>query len=145
MNTFVARLNSCENHGKIVLHAYTWILKEGQRNDQLPWNSETAKSQTQQFAYCYFGSAAKIIQCDNLKTGRSTAVTEVKLNKAYSDLAEHYNTALLPCRVRSPKDKAFVEGTVGIISTFILAALRNCRFLSLAERSAFRTSLLVQS
>ena len=36
-------------------------------------------------------------------------------------------------RVRSPKDKAAVEGTVGIISTFILAALRNPQFLSLPE------------
>ena len=58
---------------------------------------------------------------------------EVKLNRAYSELSEHYNTAILPCRVRSPKDKAMVEGTVGVISTFILAALRNRRFLSLAE------------
>lgn len=36
-------------------------------------------------------------------------------------------------RVRAPKDKAAVEGTVGIISTFILAALRNRQFLSLPE------------
>lgn len=35
----------------------------------------------------------------------------------------------LPARVRSPKDKA-AEGTVGIISTFALTALRNCQFLS---------------
>lgn len=46
-------------------------------------------------------------------------------------MAEHYGTAILPARVRSPKDKAAVEGTVGIISTFILAALRNRQFLSL--------------
>lgn len=43
----------------------------------------------------------------------------------YQELAEHYGTAILPARVRAPKDKAAVEGTVGIISTFILAALRN--------------------
>ena len=85
-------------------------------------------------AFRYFGGVAKIIQCDNLKTGVDKhGGNEVKLNKAYSELAEHYNTAILPCRVRSPKDKAFVEGTVGVISTFILAALRNRRFLSLAE------------
>lgn len=35
--------------------------------------------------------------------------------------------------MRAPKDKAAVEGTVGIISTYILAALRNHRFLSLDE------------
>ena len=29
--------------------------------------------------------------------------------------------------------KSFVEGTVRVISSFILAALRNCRFLSLTE------------
>lgn len=85
-------------------------------------------------AFRYFGGVTKIIQCDNLKTGVDKhGGNEVKLNKAYSELAEHYNTAILPCRVRSPKDKAFVEGTVGVISTFILAALRNRRFLSLSE------------
>lgn len=52
--------------------------------------------------------------------------------KAYSELAEHYNTAILPCRVRSRKDKAMVEGT-SVISTFILAALRNRTFLSISE------------
>lgn len=85
-------------------------------------------------AFRYFGGAAKIIQCDNLKTGVDKYDrNERKLNRAYSKLAEHYNTAILPCRVRSPKDKAMVEGTVGVISTFILAALRNRRFLSLTE------------
>lgn len=85
-------------------------------------------------AFRYFGGAAKIIQCDNLKTGVDKhGKNEVKLNRAYSELAEHYNTAVLPCRVRAPKDKAMVEGTVGVISTFILAALRNRRFLSLYE------------
>ena len=85
-------------------------------------------------AFRYFGGVTRIIQCDNLKTGVDRhGRNEVKLNKAYSELAEHYNTAILPCRVRSPKDKAFVEGTVGVISTFILAALRNRRFLSLTE------------
>ena len=58
---------------------------------------------------------------------------EVVLNKSYQELAEHYGTAILPARVRSPKDKAAVEGTVGIISTFILATLRNRQLLSLAE------------
>lgn len=85
-------------------------------------------------AYRYFGGVARIIQCDNLKTGVDKHNrSEIKLNKAYSELAEHYNTAILPCRVRSPKDKAMVEGTVGVISTFIIAALRNRQFLSIGE------------
>ena len=77
-------------------------------------------------AFKYFGGVARIIQCDNLKTGvQKHGKDEVILNKSYQELAEHYGTAILPARVRSPKDKAAVEGTVGIISTFILAALRN--------------------
>jgi hypothetical protein len=39
----------------------------------------------------------------------------------------------MPTRVRKPKDKPNVEGTVGIISTWILAAIRNQEFFSLAE------------
>ena len=85
-------------------------------------------------AFRYFGGVTRILQCDNLKTGVDKhGKNEIQLNKAYAELAEHYNTAIVPCRVRSPKDKAMVEGTVGVISTFILAALRNRRFLSLQE------------
>ena len=85
-------------------------------------------------AYRYFGGVTRIIQCDNLKTGvQKHGKDEVVLNRAYQELAEHYGTAILPTRVRAPRDKAAVEGTVGIISTFILAALRNREFLSLPE------------
>lgn len=82
----------------------------------------------------YYGGVTRILQCDNLKTGViSHGRNEVTLNKAYNEMAEHYGTAILPCRVRAPKDKATVEGTVGVISNFILGALRNRQFLSLAE------------
>lgn len=85
-------------------------------------------------AFKYFGGVTRILQCDNLKTGViSHGRTEVTLNKAYSEMAEHYGIAILPCRVRSPKDKAMVEGTVGVITNFVLGALRNRRFLSLPE------------
>ena len=55
------------------------------------------------------------------------------LNKSYQEMAEHYSTAILPARPRSPKDKAFVEGAVDVASTWILAALCNRQFLSLTE------------
>lgn len=85
-------------------------------------------------AYSYFGGVARILVPDNLKTGvvKNTR-SEVVLNKAYQEMAEHYSTAILPARVRSPKDKPTVEGAVGNISTFILAAIRNQRFFSLRE------------
>jgi transposase len=69
-------------------------------------------------AYDYFGGATRILVPDNLKTGviKHTR-SELILNKAYQDLAEHYGTAIIPTRVRTPKDKATVEGTVGIVTT----------------------------
>ena len=85
-------------------------------------------------AFRYFGGVTRMIRCDNLKTGVTKhSRSEVILNRSYRELAEHYSTAIVPARVRAPKDKAAVEGTVGIISTFILASLRNRQFLSLPE------------
>lgn len=85
-------------------------------------------------AYEYFGGVARILVPDNLKTGViKHTKSEIILNRTYQEMAEHYGTAIIPTRVRMPKDKATVEGTVGIISTFILAAIRNDKFFSLAE------------
>lgn len=85
-------------------------------------------------AYRYFGGVTRILTPDNLKTGVvKNSRTETVLNKSYQEMAEHYGTAILLARPRSPKDKAFVEGSVGVVSTWILAALRNRQFLSLIE------------
>lgn len=85
-------------------------------------------------AFNYFGGVTRIIQCDNLKTGvlKNTS-SETTLNRSYQELAEHYGVAIIPCRIKAPRDKGHVEGTVGIVSTWILAALRNQQFLSQAE------------
>ena len=58
------------------------------------------------------------------------------LHRTYHEMAEHYNIAILPARVRKPKDKPNVEGSVGNISTWITAALRNEQFFSLGELNA---------
>lgn len=85
-------------------------------------------------AYSYFGGVTRILVPDNLKTGvEKVSKSETVINKIYQEMAEHYGTAVIPARVRSPKDKATVEGAVGIISTWILAAIRNQQFLSLKE------------
>ncbi len=85
-------------------------------------------------AYQYFGGVTRILTPDNLKTGIiKNSKSETVINKIYQELAEHYGTAVIPARPRAPKDKASVEGSVGIISTWILAALRNQQFLSLRE------------
>ena len=71
---------------------------------------------------------------DNLKSGIvKNSRTETVLNKSYQEMSKHYGTAILPARLRSPKGKAFVEGSVGVVSIWILAALRNRQFLFLME------------
>jgi transposase len=84
--------------------------------------------------YRFFGGVTRMLVPDNLKTGvdRSDWYTPV-INKTYHEMAEHYDTAVIPARVKKPKDKPNVEGSVGVISTWITAALRNDKFFSLQE------------
>ena len=85
-------------------------------------------------AYSFFGGSTRILVPDNLKTGvEKVSRSETVINKTYQEMAQHYDTAVIPARVKAPKDKATVEGSVGIVSAWILAAIRNQQFLSLRE------------
>jgi transposase len=85
-------------------------------------------------AYNFFGGVSRIIVPDNLKTGvNDTSGGIVTLNRTYQEMAEHYGTCVIPARVRRPKDKASVERSVGITSSWIIAALRGQRFFSVSE------------
>lgn len=85
-------------------------------------------------AFEYFGGVPETLVPDNLKTGVSKALRgEPILNEAYRELADYYQTVIVPGRVRSPKDKASVEGTVGFISRQIIAALRHYQCFDLHD------------
>ena len=85
--------------------------------------------------YEFFGGVARILVPDNCKTAvvHNGGWKDQQINETYQEMAEHYGTAIIPARVRTPKDKPNAEGTVGNISTWITAALRNEQFFSLAE------------
>ena len=85
--------------------------------------------------YEYFGGVARILVPDNCKTAvvHNGGFKGQQINETYQEMAEHYGTAIIPARVRPPKDKPNAEGTVGNISTWITAALRNEQFFSPAE------------
>lgn len=95
-------------------------------------------------AYKFFGGVTRILVPDNLKTGvDKTSWFSPVINKSYNDMAEYYGTVVIPTRVRKPKDKANVEGAVGVISTWILAAIRRQQFFSLHElNKTIKTKLL---
>ncbi len=85
--------------------------------------------------YEFFGGVARILVPDNCKTAvvHNGGWKDQQINETYQELAEYYGTAIIPARVRTSKDKPNAEGTVGNISTWITAALRNEQFFSLAE------------
>ncbi len=58
---------------------------------------------------------------------------EPSVNRTYTEMAAHYDTAILPTRPRRPRDKAKVEAGVLIMERWILGRLRNRRFDNLAE------------
>ena len=87
-----------------------------------------------QHTFEYMGGTPQILVPDNLKTGvtKHTA-KELILNKTYTEMADYYHTVIMPARVRSPKDKASVEGSVSIVTTWIIQALRHVKCFSLEE------------
>lgn len=95
--------------------------------------------------YDFFGGVTPILVPDNAPTATNRKQSdkyEPVLIKSYEELAQHYNTAIIPARVRTPKDKPNAEGNVGHVSTWITAALRNEQFFSLAElNTAIRKKL----
>ena len=84
-------------------------------------------------AFEFFGGVSEAVIPDNWRAGVSKACWyEPDLNPTYRDLAEHYDTVILPTRVRKPRDKAKVEVAVLLVQRWILAALRRQTFVGLA-------------
>jgi transposase len=82
----------------------------------------------------YMGGVSELWVPDNLKSGvRRPDRYEPDLNPTYAELARHYGAAVVPARVRRPRDKAKAEQGVLLAERWILAALRNRRFFSIAE------------
>lgn len=85
-------------------------------------------------AFNYFGGCPKIVVPDNPKPVVTKACPyEPDINPSFAQMANHYDVAIIPARVRKPKDKAKVEAAVGLTTRWILAVLRNRTFFSLAE------------
>lgn len=82
----------------------------------------------------HIGGTPRVIVPDNCKTAvTKPCYYDPKINPAYWELAKHYNVAVIPTRVRKPKDKSVVEGSVGWLETWLLEWLRGQRFLSFIE------------
>lgn len=91
----------------------------------------------------FIGGVPAAIVPDNLKSAVARAHRyEPQINPSYQDLAEHYGVAVLPARVRKPRDKAKVEAGVLVVERWILARLRHRSFFSLGELNTAIRELL---
>ena len=79
------------------------------------------------------GVPAKVVP-DNLKVGVTHAsYYDPVINASYAGLIKHYGTAVVPARVRRPRDKPGVENGVLQACRWLLAPLRHRQFFSLTE------------
>jgi transposase len=85
-------------------------------------------------AFEFLGGVPELVVCDNTRTAVTKADRyEPTLHPLFADMAEHYDTVVLPARALKPRDKAKVEGAVLIAERWILARLRNRTFFSVPE------------
>ena len=88
-------------------------------------------------AFSFFGGVTEAIVPDNLKSGVSKVCRyEPDINPTYHDLANHYQTVVIPARVRKPREKAKAGAGVLLVERWILARLR--RLPSSAWQSSTR-------
>jgi len=121
-----------------VLGASSYTYAEATWSQELPdWIGAHVR------AFTYFGGVPEIVVPDNLKGSVSRAHRyEPDLNPTYQEMAAHYGVAVVPARVRKPRDKAKVESGVLVVERWILACLRHHTFFTLAELNAAIRPLL---
>jgi transposase len=112
-----------------VLGASNYTYAEATWSQSLPdWIGSHQRS------FTFLGGLPELVVPDNLLSGVTKAHRyEPDLNPTYLEMATHYGVAIVPARIRKPKDKAKAEVGVQIVERWILASLRNRTFFSLTE------------
>ena len=88
-----------------VLGASSYTFAEATWTQTLPdWTASHVR------AFEFFGGCPELVIPDNLRSAVSRAHRyEPDINPTYHDLARHYGVAVLPARVRRPRDKSLVS------------------------------------
>jgi len=123
-----------------VLGASNYTFAEATASQSLPdWIGSHVR------AFEFFQGVTEIVVPDNLRSGVTKAHRyEPDLNPTYHDMAQHYGVAVIPARVRRPKDKSKAEVGVQVVERWILAALRHDTFFSLQQLNKRIQALLVE-
>ena len=123
-----------------VLGASNYTYAEGVLSMDLPsWIDSHVR------AFEYFGGVPEIVVPDNTKCAVIKPDRyEPDLNPEFAEMTAHYGCAVIPARVKKPRDKAKVEAGVLLVERWILAKLRNRTFFSLHEVNSAIAELLDQ-
>ena len=82
----------------------------------------------------FYRGTPRVVVPDQLKNGVVKGhLYDPDLNPDYVEMASHYGVAVVPARAGKPKDKALVEGAVGIVMRYFRFVYRRRTFTSLAE------------
>jgi transposase len=96
-------------------------------------------------AFEAIGGVPNLLVPDNAKVAVIKAcLYDPHVNRTYTEMAAHYDTAVLPARPRKPRDKAKVEAAVLIVERWLLGRLRHRSFYSLGELNAAIGELLMR-
>lgn len=122
-----------------ILGASNYLYAEATWSQQLSdWISSHVR------ALEFFGGVPKAIVVDNLKSGvTSPSYYDPDINPSYAEFARHYDTVILPARIKKPKDKAKAEAGVQLVQRWLLAKLRHQKFFSLTSLNRAIQGLLI--
>ena len=100
--------------------AYVFVSGLGFSQLLFAWAAEDMKSRNwlgcHRRMFEYYGGVSHVTVPDCLKNGVVKChLYDPDLNEDYAYLAAHFSTAIVPARVRKPKDKAICEGLVKIL------------------------------
>ena len=92
----------------------------------------------QAHAFEDFGGVPRMLVPDNAATATNRGDPRVTVvNEEYARFAEHYGCAVVPARVRKPRDKSTSESTVDIVEKWVIAPANEQTFYTLAESDEF--------
>lgn len=90
-------------------------------------------------AFEFYGGATQIVVPDNPTTATHRTVkgdSARVVNARYQEWAEHYGTAVVPARVRRPRDKAAAESAVQTVNKRVIGYLAEETWTTFAELNA---------
>lgn len=89
-------------------------------------------------AFDFYGGVPRMLVPDNCATATDrTSVPVTLVNKTYREFADHYGCAVVPARVRKPRDKGLAESSVDLVEKWAIAPSNEMTFYTLGEFNEF--------